>query len=185
MELKTRSNNCDICLHQGDITTLDVDAIVNAANEQLWPGAGVCGAIHRRGGPKIAEECRLIIARIGSLATGNAVITTGGDLLARHVIHAVGPVYDDHDPATAARLLAAAYVSSLSMARENRLRSIAFPCISTGTYGYPADEACLVAIRAVRDDLDKHGGLEKIVFCTFSERDTELYVAVLASRSHR
>ena len=100
MELRTRWNGCEVYLHQGDITDLTTDAIVNAANSDLWAGGGVCGAIHRRAGRALAEECSLIISRSGKVSEGQAAITTGGDLPARHVIHAVGPFYED-DPARA------------------------------------------------------------------------------------
>jgi O-acetyl-ADP-ribose deacetylase (regulator of RNase III) len=174
MELQTRWNDCEIHLHDGDITALEVDAVVNAANSELWAGSGVCGAIHRRGGRAIAEECAVLIAQMGSVPVGHAVITTGGNLPARHVIHAVGPIYDDH-PQDAADLLAAAYRNSLTVARRHGLQSIAFPCLSTGVYGYPKDEACQVALRAVRDDLEQHGRLSQVVFCTFGADDTQLY----------
>jgi O-acetyl-ADP-ribose deacetylase (regulator of RNase III) len=175
MELQCRWDRCEVYLCRGDITSLSVDAIVNAANAGLRGGGGVDGAIHRRGGPAIADECRKIIAeRGGPLATGQAVMTPGGNLTARHVIHTVGPVYD-RDGKQAAELLASAYRNSLSVARENGLKSIAFPCISTGVYGYPAKEACQVALTVVRQDLDQNGGLDKIIFCTFMEEDYQLY----------
>ena len=129
----------------GDITAEVVDAIVNAANERLAPGGGVCGAIHRAGGPAIAEEC----ARIGHCATGGAVATTAGDLPARWVIHAVGPVWRGGG-AGEAELLASAYRSSLDVAASVGARSVAFPAISTGIYGYPLAEATAVAVAAVR-----------------------------------
>lgn len=175
MERKAVYNRCEVYLHQGDITALDVDAIVNAANADLWAGSGVCGAIHHKGGRKIAEECAGIIASQGRVPVGGAAITTGGNLPARHVIHAVGPIYDDHEPAQAAQLLAQAYRSSLAVAREHKLKSIAFPCISTGVYGFPPDSACQAAVRAVRDDLLTHGQPVKVVFCTFSTGDFALY----------
>jgi len=132
-------------LHRGDITKLAVDAIVNAANEQLLPGGGVCGAIHRAAGPKLAEACRAL----GPCPTGSAVITPGFDLPARFVIHAVGPVWHGGGKGEA-ELLAGAYRSSLALCAERGLASIAFPAISTGIYGYPLDEAARVAVQAVR-----------------------------------
>jgi O-acetyl-ADP-ribose deacetylase len=181
MELKARWNGCDIFLVQCDITTLAVDAIVNAANEQLWPGGGVCGAIHRRGGASIADECaRAISRRGGPLRPGEAEITSGGKLAAKHVIHAVGPVYDD-DPRSAPKLLANAYRNSLTLAREHGISSIAFPCLSTGIYGYPPEQACPIAVQAVRADLDQHGGLSKVIFCTFLASDFALYAQQLGA----
>ncbi len=174
MEHKARWNDCDIVLHQGDITELTTDAIVNAANSELWPGGGVCGAIHRKAGRALADECALAISRSGKVPAGGAAITGGGDLPARHVIHSVGPFYED-DPARAPELLASAYRESLRLAREHGLRSIAFPCISTGIYGYPPDEACPVAIEAVRKDLELHGGLDQVVFCVFGQADFDRY----------
>jgi O-acetyl-ADP-ribose deacetylase (regulator of RNase III) len=120
------------------------------------------------------------VARSGAVPTGEAAITAGGNLPARHVIHAVGPVYDD-DPAGARDLLASAYRSSLREARNAGDRSIAFPCISTGIYGYPQDEACHVAIDAVRSDVEQHGGLDKVVFCVFGTVDRERYAKALAN----
>jgi O-acetyl-ADP-ribose deacetylase (regulator of RNase III) len=181
MDLKTRWNNCEIYLHQGDITNLTTDAIVNAANSDLWAGGGVCGAIHRRAGPRLAEECRVVVSRAGRVPDGQAAITGGGELPAQHVIHAVGPVYEN-DPARAPKLLASAYTSSLRLARDNGLRSIAFPCISTGIYGYPQDEACKVAIQAVRADLEQHGGLDKVVFCVFGQADLDRYEKAFSER---
>lgn len=179
MELKTRWNGCDVFLHEGDITRLTVDAIVNAANSLLLAGGGVCGAIHRGAGPTLSEECRAIVARSGELPTGEAALTGAGHLPARHVIHAVGPFYDD-DPVGSSKLLASAYQSALREARAAGDRSIAFPCISTGIYGYPPDDACPVAIGAVRNDLEQNGGLDKVVFCVFGAADCERYAKELA-----
>jgi O-acetyl-ADP-ribose deacetylase len=179
MDPKTRWNGCNIVLHQGDITRVETDAIVNAANPGLWAGGGVCGAIHRAAGPALAEACQRVVAQSGPVAVGRAAITPGGALGARHVIHAVGPVHGEN-PAKAPELLASAYVNSLRLARENGLRSIAFPCISTGIFGYPADEACRVALDAVREDLERHGGLEEVVFCVFGKRDFERYDQALS-----
>jgi O-acetyl-ADP-ribose deacetylase len=139
-----------IVLVEGDITAQDVDAIVNAANSSLLGGGGVDGAIHRRGGPAILEECKKIRATEwpDGLPTGRAVATTGGELSARWVIHTVGPVYaDEEDPAA---LLASCHVESLRVADELRAETVAFPAISTGVYGYPLDEAAGVAIGSVR-----------------------------------
>ena len=128
-----------------DITTLDVDAIVNAANEQLLPGGGVCGAIHRAAGPQLATAC----AEIGHCPTGDARITPGFNLLAKYVIHAVGPIWHGGN-AGEAELLAGAYHSSIRLADKHGLKSIAFPAISTGIYGYPLDAATKVAVESVR-----------------------------------
>ncbi len=175
MELRAKWNECEIYLHQGDITLLEVDAIVNAANAELWPGAGVCGAIHRRGGPSIAQECAVWVAAHGQVPVGEAAITTGGNLPARHVIHVVGPIYDDYRPPEAARLLANGYRAALALARQHGLKSIAFPCISTGVYGFPPDRACPAAVQAVRDDLTQFDQIDKVVFCCFLASDYDLY----------
>ena len=179
MNSKACWNGCEIMLHDGDITKLETDAIVNAANSGLWAGGGVCGAIHRGAGPALAEACKAVIANSGPVAVGQAAITPGGALRARFVIHAVGPVYGEN-PAKAPELLAGAYVNSLRLARENGVKSIAFPCISTGIFGYPPDEACRVVIDAVREDLEKNGGLQQVVFCVFGKGDFERYDEALS-----
>jgi|SRR5579883_617747 len=170
-------NGCAIDLHRGDITRLAVDAVVNAANPWLQGGGGVDGAIHRRGGPAIPAGCRAVMAARGGrpLDPGEAVLTPGGDLPAGHVIHTVGPVYSRHTPDEAARLLALCYTTSLALARAHGLRSLAFPCISTGVYGFPPAAACPVAAAAVRDDLTRSGGLDRVIFCVFGEDDHALY----------
>ncbi len=164
-------------IHQGDITRLDVDAIVNAANESLAPGGGVCGAIHRAAGPELAEAC----ARIGHCPTGGARITPGFALEARHVIHAVGPVWQGGTGDDAA-LLASAYRSSLDLAKRHALASIAFPAISTGVYGYPLDQASEIAARTVGDWLAKEGGLARVVFCVFGDAAEAAYEAAITKR---
>jgi len=136
-------------LVQGNIVTQDVDAIVNAANSSLMGGGGVDGAIHRAGGPQILEECKAWVARHGRLPAGKAMVTSGGKLRARHVIHTVGPFYKDGRHGEAATL-ASCYTESLRIAEELKLSSIAFPAISTGAYGYPMDEAARVALTAVK-----------------------------------
>jgi O-acetyl-ADP-ribose deacetylase (regulator of RNase III) len=157
---------------QGDITKVRVDAIVNAANEGLRGGGGVDGAIHRAGGPAIMEECR----RIGRCPTGTAVITTGGNLPADHVIHTVGPVW--HGGARGeAGLLRSAYESSLRLAADHKLKSIAFPSISTGVYGFPIEKACPIAIKAALDHLEDATSLERVVFVLFAKSDYDLYLA--------
>lgn len=158
---------------QGDITRLAVDAVVNAANSSLMGGGGVDGAIHRAGGPEILEACRAIVARQGGCPTGEAVITTGGRLPARYVIHTVGPVWrggthGEHD------LLASCYRRSLELAVANACRSVAFPNISTGVYGFPKDTAAGIAVRTVAAFLQTAPGIEKVVFVCFDAENTRL-----------
>jgi len=157
---------------QGDITAEQVDAIVNAANEHLAPGGGVCGAIHSAGGPSIEAECR----RIGHCPTGGAVATTGGDLPARFVIHAVGPVWHGGDRGEP-DLLASAYRSALDEAARVGARSVAFPAISTGIYGYPLTEATAVAVEAVRNW--KGEGVRLVRFVCFDGGTLAAYRAAL------
>jgi len=157
-------------LVQGDITTQVVDAVVNAANTTLLGGGGVDGAIHRAGGPEILAACRAI----GGCATGDAVITPGGRLPARHVIHTVGPVYRDGRGGEA-DLLASAYRRSLEVASANHLRSIAFPSISTGAYRFPVAAAARIALRTVAAYLDGHAEIELVRFVLFSEADLAVY----------
>jgi len=152
----------------GDLTKEDVDAIVNAANSSLLGGGGVDGAIHRAGGAAILDECRRIVGEIGSLPTGQAVITTGGRLSARHVIHTVGPVWRGGGGGEE-ELLADAFRNSLALADKNGLRTIAFPGISTGVYGYPVDKAAETALRTVADYLGAGSGLEEVRIVLFSE----------------
>jgi O-acetyl-ADP-ribose deacetylase (regulator of RNase III) len=146
-----------------DITTLDTDAIVNAANELLAPGGGVCGAIHRAAGPELARAC----ARIGRCPTGEARLTPGFRLPARYVIHAVGPVWRGGGEGEAA-LLASAYRSALRLARDHGLRSVAFPAISTGIYDYPLDQATGVAVSTVREAASVSASLDRVIFACFS-----------------
>ena len=145
-----------------DITTLDTDAIVNAANESLAPGGGVCGAIHRAAGPELARAC----ATIGHCPTGEARITPGFRLPAGYVIHAVGPVWRGGQEGEA-KLLASAYESALQLAEEHGLRSVAFPAISTGIYGYPLEQATDVAVHAVREFGERGSGVQLVVFACF------------------
>jgi O-acetyl-ADP-ribose deacetylase (regulator of RNase III) len=165
-------------LVQGDITEQEVDAIVNAANSRLAGGGGVDGAIHRAGGPAIMEECR----KIGGCPTGEAVITTGGNLPAKHVIHTVGPVYRDGKRGEA-ELLESAYRSSLRVASENGCKSVAFPSISTGAYGYPIEEAAGIALRTAADCLRQGSDIDLIRFVLFSEPDHDAYVEALENVS--
>ena len=158
---------------QGDITKLEVDAIVNAANSSLLGGGGVDGAIHRAAGPELLEECRLL----HGCKTGEAKITRGYRLPARHVIHTVGPVWRGGGSGEA-ELLESCYRRSLELAAEHSLESIAFPAISTGIYGYPIGEAAAIAVETVRDFVKEHP-LE-VTFCCFSVKDLEIYQAELA-----
>ncbi len=162
-------------IRQGDITRLDVDAIVNAANTKLLGGGGVDGAIHRAAGPQLLEKCRTI----GGCPTGEARITGGYNLPARHVIHTVGPVYSGKPQDS--RLLTGCYLNSLTLAVENNLKSIAFPAISCGVYGYPIKEACKIAMDTSIDFLSRHPSLANIIFIQFSETDLEVYKAYLNS----
>ena len=162
-----------LSIHNGDITQLELDAIVNAANEALAPGGGVCGAIHKAAGPELARAC----AGIGGCPTGEARITPGFDLPAKHVIHAVGPVWQGGGQGEPA-LLAGCYLNSLRLLRKAGGRSIAFPAISTGIFGYPAHEATGIAVETVREDLARNGDLE-VVFCVFGKEMEALYKAAL------
>jgi O-acetyl-ADP-ribose deacetylase (regulator of RNase III) len=165
-----------VCLVQGDITNMDTDAIVNAANSSLMGGGGVDGAIHRKGGPKILEECKRLRAREWpqGLPTGKAVITTSGNLKAKYVIHTVGPVWrggTGKEP----ELLAEAYRNSLKLAVSKGLKSIAFPSISTGAYGYPIEQASRIALATVKGFLEKENNFDKVIFVLFSRGDLEFY----------
>lgn len=169
----------EIELIKGDITTVSVDAIVNAANSGLRGGGGVDGAIHQAGGPVIMDECHQIIARIGSLETGKAVMTTAGKLPCKKVIHTVGPVYVPGKHDLMVELLGNCYTSSLSLAEENDFLSIAFPCISAGVYGFPKEAAAECAVRTVRDYLATGSKLEKIMYVCFDEENYSHYLSLL------
>ena len=152
-------------LIEGDITEQETDAVVNAANSSLLGGGGVDGAIHRAGGPKILEECR----KLGGCPTGEARITTGGNLTAKYVIHTVGPVYSGGKQREA-ELLANAYKNSLSLASQYKLKSVAFPSISTGAYGYPVNEAAMVALKTVINYFKTHTDIERVRFVLFGQK---------------
>ena len=162
----------------GDLTREDVDAIVNAANSSLLGGGGVDGAIHRAGGPAILAECREIRAKRypQGLPTGEAVLTTGGNLVARHVIHTVGPVYGTNSGRDA-QLLGACYENCVALASENGLASIAFPAISTGAYGYPKAEAARVARAALERALSRPVSVQRVVLVFSSEDDASFMPA--------
>jgi O-acetyl-ADP-ribose deacetylase (regulator of RNase III) len=156
-----------IKLIMGDITVQETEAIVNAANSGLMGGGGVDGAIHRAGGPQILAECKEIRARQETLPTGRAVITSGGRLKARYVIHTVGPVWSGGNRGED-ELLRSAYRSSLTLAREKGIRTISFPSISTGIYSFPVDRAARIALREVRDFVAGQPGFDEVRFVLFS-----------------
>lgn len=168
-----------ILLFQGDITKFEVDGIVNAANSTLMGGGGVDGAIHRAAGPALNEECKQIISRIGILETGNAVATSGGNLKCRYVIHTVGPVWQGgnlNEP----ELLEKAYFNSLMLAKELNLKSIAFPNISTGVYGFPKKLAASIAIETVYNFLRHNPEIQTVIFVCFDEENYRLYREILS-----
>jgi O-acetyl-ADP-ribose deacetylase len=164
-------------LIKGDITTIKVDAIVNAANSSLLGGGGVDGAIHRKGGKAILDACVAIRNRQGKCKTGNAVITTAGNLPAKYVIHTVGPVWNGESEKNNA-LLADCYRNSLMLAVENEVKVIAFPNISTGIYHFPKDKAAEIAIRTVNDFVGREK-IEKVIFACFDEENYDLYLQKL------
>ncbi|MCC6543199.1 MAG: O-acetyl-ADP-ribose deacetylase [Nitrospirae bacterium] len=172
--MKVNINNFMLELVKGDITKEATEAIVNAANSGLRGGGGVDGAIHRAGGPLIMEECR----KIGGCPTGNAVITSGGRLKAKYVIHAVGPIYHGGKKGEP-ELLASAYRNSLQLAAENNIKSISFPSLSTGAYGYPFDGAAPVALHAVIEYLKLNEEIEHVRFVLFGEDAYRAYATAL------
>ncbi len=172
--MEVKINKGVLSLIEGDITKQDTDAIVNAANKSLRGGGGVDGAIHRAGGPRILEEC----IKIGGCETGEAVITSGGNLKAKYVIHTVGPVYRDglhNEP----KLLENAYKNCLKLASSKGIKSLSFPSISTGAYGYPMEEAAEIALNAAITYLKGYIDIELIRFVLFGQRALEVYEKVL------
>jgi O-acetyl-ADP-ribose deacetylase (regulator of RNase III) len=164
-----------LAVYDGDITQLDLDAIVNAANERLAPGAGVCGAIHRAAGPALAKAC----SAIGRCPTGEARLTPGFNLMARYVIHTVGPVWhggNEGEP----ELLASCYRNSLLLAAESDIQTIAFPALSTGIFGYPVGAAAKIAVSTVREELERLSSIRRVVFCCFGADPMEIYKRLLA-----
>ena len=163
---------------RADITTLDVDAIVNAANTSLLGGGGVDGAIHRAAGPELLAECRML----NGCRTGEAKMTLGYRLKARHVIHTVGPIWVDGGKREA-ELLRSCYQNSLQIAADQGLQSIAFPCISTGVYGYPADDAAAIAVKTVVQFMENPSSIQRVIFCCFSVQDQRRYETLIGGRT--
>ena len=177
MQNEFKVGKATVRLVRGDMAEMETDAIVNAANSSLMGGGGVDGAIHRRGGPKILEECKRIRATEWPQGhpTGKAVITSAGNLKAKHVIHSVGPVWRGGNRGES-ELLAQAYQNSLRLAVAKGLKTVAFPSISTGAYGYPLEQASLVALKAVKGFLEKEDTFDEVVFVLFSDHDLEIYL---------
>jgi len=178
--MEVKINECVLKLIKGDITKQNTDCIVNAANSSLMGGGGVDGAIHRAGGPEILEECKKIKEEIGGyLPTGEAVMTTAGKMPAKKVIHTVGPIYwKDKNPE---KLLSNAYRNSLKLCLEKGYKTISFPSISTGAYGYPVEEASKVALNTVIKFLKENKGLDEVRFVLFSDKDLKVYEEALKS----
>ncbi|WP_417831172.1 O-acetyl-ADP-ribose deacetylase [Terasakiella sp.] len=158
-------------IQQGDITKFDVDVIVNAANETLLGGGGVDGAIHRAAGKGLLEECR----RLNGCQTGEAKLTGGYNLPAHHIIHTVGPIWQHHTPEEADQLLLNCYFNSLRICLKKGLQSIAFPCISTGVYGFPSERAAQLVVKNVTAFCKNHPGLSQVIFCCFDIESKTLY----------
>lgn len=172
--MKVNINQSVLELIEGDITEQDTDVIVNAANTSLLGGGGVDGAIHMAGGPKILEECK----KLGGCPTGEARITTGGNLKAKYVIHTVGPIYHN-GKSREAELLANAYKNSLNLAYKHKLKSVSFPSISTGAYGYPINEASTIALKTVIDYLKTHTDIELVRFVLYGQKAYQVYEKAL------
>jgi len=176
--MKVKINKTSLELTQGDITDLDTDAIVNAANTALQLGGGVAGAIRRKGGPKIQEECN----KIGGTHVGGAVITTGGNLKAKYVIHAVGPIHgEEHED----EKLKDATLNSLILADKNNLKSMAFPAISTGIFGFPKDRCATLMLSTTIAYLEGPTKLEKVIYCLYDQDTLEIFKNTLQSLTHK
>lgn len=180
MAFSANINKSKITLVVGDITKQKVDAVVNAANNMLIGGGGVDGAIHRAAGPKLHEECMEIIRKQGECPTGEAVITSGGNMPAKYVIHTVGPIWYGGD-ANEPELLANCYRNSLKLAVKNGLKTIAFPSISTGAFGYPVEKAAIVAIKSVKDFLESNDEIDEAIFVLFNDAIYSSYENALKS----
>lgn len=172
--MEVKINTSTLVLVEGDITQEETEAIVNAANTRLAGGGGVDGAIHRAGGPSIMEECR----KIGGCPTGKAVITTGGNLKAKYVIHTVGPIYQGGNKGEA-ELLRSAHRESLKLASSKGIKSLAFPAISTGVYGYPVEEAARIALSTVIDYFREHTDIELVRFVLFGRKTYDIFAEEL------
>ena len=179
--MKLQINNATLELVEGDITAMDTDAIVNAANERLVHGGGVAGIISGRGGPTIQMESDAWVRAHGLVPTGSAAITSGGNLQARHVIHAVGPIYDA--VSRPAELLASAVRAALQLADDHGLESVALPAISTGIFGYPMEEAAQVMLQAAIGYLKGKTGLERVVFCLYGQSAFDIFARALEAQS--
>lgn len=181
--MRVQINRTTLELVEGDITALDTDAIVNAANEHLAHGGGVAGVISRKGGPAIQRESDEWVRRHGPVHTGSAAITSGGNLKARYVIHAVGPAYDGTP--RPAELLGSAVRAALHMADEHGLKSVALPAISTGIFGYPLEEAAQVMLRAAIAYLRGETGLERVAFCLYGHLAFDVFARELEAQTKR
>ncbi len=180
--MQIQINHTTLELVEGDITEMDTDGIVNAANERLAHGGGVAGVISRKGGPAIQRESNEWVRQHGLVSTGSAAITSGGNLKARHVIHAVGPIYDGTP--RSAELLASAVRAALQMADEHGLKSIALPAISTGIFGYPMEEAAQVSLRTAIEYLRGETRLARVVFCLYGRPTFEVFARELAAQAN-
>lgn len=178
--MKMQISNVTIELVQGDITAMDTDAIVNAANERLVHGGGVAGVISHKGGPTIQAESDAWVHAHGPVPTGSAAITSGGNLKARHVIHAVGPIYDA--VSRPAELLASAVRAALQLADDRGLKSVALPAISTGIFGYPVEEAAQVMLQAAIAYSKGDTGLERVVFCLYGQAAFDVFAEALEAQ---
>ncbi len=176
---ETKINGKTLSIIKGDITNQKTEVIVNAANSSLMGGSGVDGAIHRAGGPAILEECKKIVEKQGRLPASKAVITTGGSLKAKYVIHTVGPIYKDGNQ-NEAETLRNCYLNSLRVAKENGIKTISFPSISTGAYRYPVKSASQIALKAVIDFLNENNEVSEVVFVLFDDKTYRVYAEALS-----